>query len=119
MNPFLADPVDRVIRDPVRKLGWEDRLIGAIRLTLQADVEPVELTRAARLALTAACKERGWNSQKMLWIRFGPKLLRNKRRRLSTKFLRTFKISLAEINKLGLQLAQKRSKSIANDQNDS
>ena len=62
MNPFLADPVDRVIRDPVRKLGWEDRLIGAIRLTLQADVEPVELTCAARLALTAACKEPGWNS---------------------------------------------------------
>ena len=61
MNPFLADPVDRVIRDPVRKLGWEDRLIGAIRLTLRAHVEPVELTRAARLALTAACKERGWN----------------------------------------------------------
>ena len=32
VNPYLRDPVDRVTRDPVRKLGWEDRLIGSMKL---------------------------------------------------------------------------------------
>lgn len=50
-NPHLNDPVARVIRDPLRKLGWDDRLVGAMRLALQAGVEPVCLAEAARLAL--------------------------------------------------------------------
>jgi hypothetical protein len=32
VNPFLADTIERAARDPVRKLGWDDRLIGTIRL---------------------------------------------------------------------------------------
>jgi len=32
VNPFLRDTVERVGRDPHRKLGWNDRLIGTIRL---------------------------------------------------------------------------------------
>lgn len=31
-NPFLRDTVERVGRDPQRKLGWDDRLIGTMRL---------------------------------------------------------------------------------------
>jgi mannitol-1-phosphate 5-dehydrogenase len=32
MNPYVQDTVARVGRDPARKLGWNDRLIGALRL---------------------------------------------------------------------------------------
>ena len=50
-NPFLRDAVARVIRDPARKLGWDDRLIGAMRLALAADVIPVRLASGARAAM--------------------------------------------------------------------
>ena len=39
-NPLLLDTIERVTRDPDRKLGWNDRLIGTIRLALAAGVEP-------------------------------------------------------------------------------
>jgi mannitol-1-phosphate 5-dehydrogenase len=32
VNPYLRDTVARVGRDPARKLGWDDRLVGAMRL---------------------------------------------------------------------------------------
>lgn len=38
VNPHLADTIERATRDPRRKLGWEDRLIGLIRLGLTQDV---------------------------------------------------------------------------------
>lgn len=50
VNPHLRDPVARVIRDPLRKLGWDDRLIGAMRLALGAGVEPVAFAEGVRLA---------------------------------------------------------------------
>ncbi len=39
-NPFLHDTTERVGRDPVRKLGWDDRLIGTLRLAMQQGVKP-------------------------------------------------------------------------------
>jgi mannitol-1-phosphate 5-dehydrogenase len=39
VNPYLLDTVKRVGRDPRRKLGWEDRLIGTLRLGLQYGVD--------------------------------------------------------------------------------
>ncbi len=39
-NPLLGDRVDRVARDPRRKLGWHDRLVGPIRLALAHGIEP-------------------------------------------------------------------------------
>ena len=39
-NPLLLDTIERVTRDPDRKLGWNDRLIGTIRLALAAGVDP-------------------------------------------------------------------------------
>lgn len=51
VNPFLRDAVERVIRDPVRKLGWEDRLIGTMRRALAAGIRPVRFARGARVAL--------------------------------------------------------------------
>ncbi|MBW7883257.1 MAG: hypothetical protein H3C34_11595 [Caldilineaceae bacterium] len=39
-NPYVRDTVARVGRDPERKLGWDDRLVGAMRLAIEAGVEP-------------------------------------------------------------------------------
>lgn len=38
VNPWLADTIERAARDPRRKLGWEDRLVGLIRLGLAEGV---------------------------------------------------------------------------------
>ena len=65
VNPYLRDPVDRVTRDPVRKLGWEDRLIGAMKLACRAGVEPKILAKGAALALQCACVENKWGSPKI------------------------------------------------------
>ena len=38
VNPYLVDTIERAARDPRRKLGWDDRLIGLLRLGLSQDV---------------------------------------------------------------------------------
>lgn len=38
-NPFLKDEVKRICRDPLRKLGYNDRLVGTIREALKQGVE--------------------------------------------------------------------------------
>jgi mannitol-1-phosphate 5-dehydrogenase len=50
-NPFLCDTVERVGRDPVRKLGWDDRLIGTMRLALQQGTVPKGYALGAAAAL--------------------------------------------------------------------
>lgn len=50
VNPWLRDAVDRVIRDPRRKLGWNDRLIGTMRLALDAGVVPRRFAQGAAAA---------------------------------------------------------------------
>jgi mannitol-1-phosphate 5-dehydrogenase len=71
INPYLRDRVDRVIRDPRRKLGWDDRLIGTMRLALEQGIEPrryalgaaaaVELLLAEQLGQTVAdALDRAW-----------------------------------------------------------
>jgi mannitol-1-phosphate 5-dehydrogenase len=62
-NPYLCDPVARVIRDPQRKLAWDDRLIGAMRLALQAGVIPIRLAEGAR----AAAQSLDRDSLRALW----------------------------------------------------
>lgn len=57
VNPYLRDPVDRVTRDPARKLGWEDRLLGSMCLARQAGVTPRRLAQGARLALRFLLQE--------------------------------------------------------------
>ncbi len=47
-NPYLNDRTERICRDPIRKLGWDDRLFGTMRRALDAGVDP------HRLALGAA-----------------------------------------------------------------
>lgn len=52
VNPYLKDTPDRVGRAPQRKLGWDDRLIGPMRLARQAGLEPQRLALGAAAALT-------------------------------------------------------------------
>jgi mannitol-1-phosphate 5-dehydrogenase len=53
LNPHLGDLVERVARDPVRKLGWEDRLVGTMRLVLAEGVIPRRFALGAAAALAA------------------------------------------------------------------
>ena len=52
MNPHLRDTVERVGRDLPRKLGWDDRLIGTLRLALEQGVEPRRYALASAVALS-------------------------------------------------------------------
>lgn len=57
VNPWLRDTVARVIRDPRRKLGWSDRLTGALRIALDAGIVPLRFARAAAAALDLVVAE--------------------------------------------------------------
>lgn len=50
-NRPLGDTIARVGRDPLRKLGPQDRLVGAARLAMEYGVEPRVLTRGIASAL--------------------------------------------------------------------
>lgn len=50
-NPLLGDTVARVAGDPLRKLGPDDRLIGAARLCDEESVAPEQVTVACAAAL--------------------------------------------------------------------
>ncbi len=53
-NPFLHDDVERIIRDPRRKLGWSDRFFGTMRAALQAGIQPHSMALGAAAAASAA-----------------------------------------------------------------
>lgn len=57
LNPWLRDQVERVIRDPRRKLGWNDRLIGAMRLCLSQGIQPNHFAAGAQAALRYLSKQ--------------------------------------------------------------
>ena len=50
-NAALNDPIARVCRDPRRKLGADERLVGAARLAEEAGILPHKLALAAAAAL--------------------------------------------------------------------
>lgn len=50
-NPLLFDPVSRVAREPLRKLQPEGRLIGALRMCIEAGIVPTNLTIGVASAL--------------------------------------------------------------------
>lgn len=66
VNPWLRDAVDRVIRDPRRKLAWDDRLVGTMRLALDADVTPTRFAKGAAAALEMLTKESSGKSKEQL-----------------------------------------------------
>jgi len=52
-NPYLLDTVERVGRDPERKLGWDDRLLGTMRIAYREGVMPRRYAFGAASALAA------------------------------------------------------------------
>ena len=66
MNPWLRDRVARVIRDPRRKLGWDDRLIGTMRLALGAGIAPARFAAGAAEALRLIESETGASAGSLL-----------------------------------------------------
>lgn len=60
-NPYLHDKIERVCRDPVRKLGYDDRIFGTMRSALAAGVVP------HIMALGAAAAMRYAGETKMKW----------------------------------------------------
>ena len=63
VNPWLRDTVARVIRDPRRKLAWNDRLIGAMRFTLDAGIIPSRFAQGAAVALDMVAAEQPTQSR--------------------------------------------------------
>jgi mannitol-1-phosphate 5-dehydrogenase len=51
VNPNLCDSLERVGRNPERKLGAQDRLVGSAKLALAAGVIPNQIIEGIRLAL--------------------------------------------------------------------
>jgi mannitol-1-phosphate 5-dehydrogenase len=66
VNPFLRDSVDRVVRDPRRKLGWNDRFFGIIRLAISAGLTPWRYAAGAALALNVLERETGKSRETLL-----------------------------------------------------
>ena len=51
INPYLRDRISRVCRDPLRKLSFSDRLIGAMRQSMNAGLNPACFADGAYAAL--------------------------------------------------------------------
>lgn len=58
VNPHLNDLVARVTRDARRKLAYDDRLFGTMRLALRQGIEPVHMAQGAAAALLCAGHDR-------------------------------------------------------------
>jgi mannitol-1-phosphate 5-dehydrogenase len=56
-NPYLNDRVERIVRDPRRKLGYGDRLFGTMREALKQGVRPAIMARGAAAAVAYAMRE--------------------------------------------------------------
>ena len=50
-NPFLVDLIERVTRDTERKLGWNDRLAGTMRVAFEQGIVPRRYALGAAAAL--------------------------------------------------------------------
>jgi mannitol-1-phosphate 5-dehydrogenase len=59
VNPHLADTIERAARDPRRKLGWDDRLVGLIRLGLVMGVPTPRYAMGVAAALDVLRREGG------------------------------------------------------------
>ena len=75
LNPYLGDTVERITRDPQRKLGWSDRLVGTMRLVMSQGLNPAGYARGARAALDRLVRESGKTPDAFipsLWAGDGP-----------------------------------------------
>jgi mannitol-1-phosphate/altronate dehydrogenase len=57
-NPYLRDEVQRICRDPLRKLDYDDRFFGTIRGALQHRVRPTILPKAVLGAICYIIKNK-------------------------------------------------------------
>src|SRR5208337_3849516 len=77
-KPYLGDTVERVGRDPERKLEWDDRLVGTVRLALQQGLNPLRYamgTAAAAIALNKSTLDSNGPLQELLdplWHKASP-----------------------------------------------
>lgn len=62
-NKALGDTVFRVGRDPIRKLGFNDRLIGSARLCLEQDIIPYNICLGIKAALLYNYKDDEYSVQ--------------------------------------------------------
>jgi len=53
INPHLNDLTERICRDRIRKLGYNDRFYGTMRLALRHDVTPLSLAVGAAAAVVS------------------------------------------------------------------
>ncbi len=60
VRPTLNDLIARVTRDQVRKLGYDDRFFGTMRLALQYGIRPVHLAQGAAAAVRSLVEQ--WES---------------------------------------------------------
>jgi mannitol-1-phosphate/altronate dehydrogenase len=60
VRPTLNDLIARVTRDQVRKLGYDDRFFGTMRLALRHGICPVHLARGAAAAILSLLDQ--WDS---------------------------------------------------------
>lgn len=60
VRPTLNDLIARVTRDQIRKLGYDDRFFGTMRLALQYGIRPVHLARGAAAAILSLLEQ--WDS---------------------------------------------------------
>lgn len=56
-NPYLRDEVKRICRDPIRKLGYNDRLIGTIKEALKQNIVAETLAKGVLGGLCFIIKE--------------------------------------------------------------
>ena len=60
VRPTLNDLIARVTRDQVRKLGYDDRFYGTMRLALQYGIRPAHLAQGAAAAVFSLLEQ--WDS---------------------------------------------------------
>jgi mannitol-1-phosphate 5-dehydrogenase len=66
-SPHLADPVERILRDPLRKLGWDDRLMGALRLCIEQGAPTNHLGMGIQAAVRCLAPPDPWMKLEALW----------------------------------------------------
>lgn len=65
-NPHLHDTVKRIVRDPRRKLAWDDRLVGTMRVAMEQGIMPSRYALGARAALDMLVEEEGADEANIL-----------------------------------------------------
>ena len=66
VNPHLRDTIERVVRDPGRKLGWDDRLAGTMRVCLAQGIVPSGYALGAAAAARMLAAERNSDVKSVL-----------------------------------------------------